>query len=185
MLETRGKETQLYNTTTICLGLGGRKKHTHTTRQTVPAGSDISGGAAAPSVSTPPSVESDPASNGNMVGGSPPRRNLLAPRLGHRRRGLLREPGPSTRLNRPLRSPSQLSPEDISLAHGLGNPTLVSVPPVDGPARLAPLPPLPLSVLAPLPPMPPMPLFEPSLPLSVLAPLPPTPAHRKAAEGFF
>jgi hypothetical protein len=26
------KETQLYNTTTICLGLGGRKKHTHTTR---------------------------------------------------------------------------------------------------------------------------------------------------------
>jgi hypothetical protein len=31
MLETRGKETQLYNTTIICLGLGGRKKHTHTT----------------------------------------------------------------------------------------------------------------------------------------------------------
>jgi hypothetical protein len=28
----KGKETQLYNTTTICLGLGGRKKHTHTTR---------------------------------------------------------------------------------------------------------------------------------------------------------
>jgi hypothetical protein len=31
ILETRGKETQLYNTTTVCLGLGGRKKHTHTT----------------------------------------------------------------------------------------------------------------------------------------------------------
>jgi hypothetical protein len=31
ILETRGKETQLYNTTTICLGLGGRKKHMHTT----------------------------------------------------------------------------------------------------------------------------------------------------------
>jgi hypothetical protein len=31
ILETRGKETQLYNTTMICLGLGGRKKHTHTT----------------------------------------------------------------------------------------------------------------------------------------------------------
>jgi hypothetical protein len=27
----KGKETQLYNTTTICLGLGDRKKHTHTT----------------------------------------------------------------------------------------------------------------------------------------------------------
>jgi hypothetical protein len=31
ILETRGKETQLYNTTMICLGLGGHKKHTHTT----------------------------------------------------------------------------------------------------------------------------------------------------------
>jgi hypothetical protein len=31
ILETRGKETQLYNTTTVCLGLGGRKKHMHTT----------------------------------------------------------------------------------------------------------------------------------------------------------
>jgi hypothetical protein len=31
ILETRGKETQLYNTTTVCLGLGDRKKHMHTT----------------------------------------------------------------------------------------------------------------------------------------------------------
>jgi hypothetical protein len=31
ILETRGKETQLYNTTTVCLGLGGREKHMHTT----------------------------------------------------------------------------------------------------------------------------------------------------------
>jgi hypothetical protein len=28
ILETRGKETQLYNTTKVCLGLGGRRKHT-------------------------------------------------------------------------------------------------------------------------------------------------------------
>jgi hypothetical protein len=64
---------------------------------------------------------------------------------------------------------SQLSPEDISPAHGLGNPTLVSVPPVDGPARLRP------TKL----------LFEPTLPLSMLTPLPLAPAHRRAAEGFF
>jgi hypothetical protein len=32
ILETRGKEAQLYNTTMVCLGLGGRRKHTHTTR---------------------------------------------------------------------------------------------------------------------------------------------------------
>jgi hypothetical protein len=93
----------------------------------------------------------------------------MAPRLGHRRRGLLREPGPSRRLNRPLRSLIQLSPEDISPAHGLGNPTPASVPPVDGPARLRP------TKL----------LFEPTLPLSMLAPLPPAPAYRRAAEGSF
>jgi hypothetical protein len=28
MLETRGKEAQLYNTARVCLGLGGRRKHT-------------------------------------------------------------------------------------------------------------------------------------------------------------
>jgi hypothetical protein len=28
MLETRGKEAQLYNTVRVCLGLGGRRKHT-------------------------------------------------------------------------------------------------------------------------------------------------------------
>jgi hypothetical protein len=27
MLETRGKETQLYNTARVCFGLGGRRKH--------------------------------------------------------------------------------------------------------------------------------------------------------------
>jgi hypothetical protein len=34
--------------------------------------------------------------------------------------------------------PHQLSPEDISPAHGLDNSTLALVPPVDGPARLRP-----------------------------------------------
>jgi hypothetical protein len=37
---------------------------------------------------------------------------------------------------RPARSLSQLSPEDIGPAHGLGNSTLATVPPVDGPVRL-------------------------------------------------
>jgi hypothetical protein len=130
---------QLYNTTIVCLGLGGRRKHTHTTRRTDPTGSDVDrGGAAAPSVSTPPSAKSDRASNGNTVGGSPLRRTTSAPRLGHRRQGLLQESGPSRRLGRPPRSLSQLSPEDIGPAHGLGNPTLVPVPPVDGPAWLRP-----------------------------------------------
>jgi hypothetical protein len=107
-------------------------------RQSDPAGSNINEGVAAPSASTPPSAESGLASDGDAVGGSPPRRKTSAPRLGHRRQGLLQEPGPSRRLDRPLRSLSQLSPEDISPAHGLGSPTPASVPPMDDPARLQP-----------------------------------------------
>jgi hypothetical protein len=44
MLETRGKETQLFNTTIKCLGLGGREKTCACYRQTVPAGSGIGRG---------------------------------------------------------------------------------------------------------------------------------------------
>jgi hypothetical protein len=35
ILETRGKETQLYNVTIVCLGLGGHKKHMHTTGEPI------------------------------------------------------------------------------------------------------------------------------------------------------
>jgi hypothetical protein len=138
ILETRGKETQLYNTTMICLGLGGRKKHTRTTDKLFLQVQTSTGGAAAPSASSPPSTESGPALDGDTGGGSPPQRKMSAPRLGHRRRGLLQEPGPSRRLDRSLRSHSQLSPEDISPAHGLGSPTPGSVPPVDDLARFQP-----------------------------------------------
>jgi hypothetical protein len=167
ILETRGKETQLYNTTMICLGLGDRKKHTHTTDKLFLQVHTSIGGATAPSASTPPSAESDPASNGNTVEGSPPRRKMSKLRLSHRRQDLLPEPGPSRRLDQPLRSLSQLSPEDASPAHGLGSPTPGLVPPVDNPARLRP------TKL----------LFEPTPPLSTLTPLPPALAHRRAAEG--
>jgi hypothetical protein len=56
---------------------------------------------------------------------------MSAPRLSHRRQGLLQEPGSSRRIDLPLRSLSQLSPEDISPAHGLSNPTPGLIPPVD------------------------------------------------------
>jgi hypothetical protein len=122
----------------ICLGLGGLKKHTHTTDKLFLQVQTSIGGAAAPSASSPPSAESNPASDGDMGEGSPPRRKMSALRLGHRRHGLLQKPGPSRRLNRPLRSLSQLSPEDISPAHGLGSPTPGLVPPVDDLARFQP-----------------------------------------------
>jgi hypothetical protein len=93
----------------VCLGLGGRKKHTHTTDKADPVGSYVDGGgAAAPSASTPPSAKSNRASDGNTGEGSPLRRTTSAPRLGQRRQGLLQEPSPSRRLGRPPRSLSQL-----------------------------------------------------------------------------
>jgi hypothetical protein len=138
ILETRGKEMQLYNTTMICLGLRSRKKHTHTTDKLFLQVQTSIGGAAAPSASSPPSVESGPASDGDTGEGSPPRRKMSAPRLGHHRQGLLQESGPSRRLDQPLRSLSQLSPEDMSPAHGLGSLTPASVPPVDDLARFQP-----------------------------------------------
>jgi hypothetical protein len=108
-------------------------------RQTDPAGLDVDGrGTAAPSASTPPSAKSDRASDDNTGEGSPLRRTTSASRPGHRRQGLLQEPGPSRQLGRPPRSLSQLSTEDTSPAHGLGNPTLALVPLVDGPARPRP-----------------------------------------------
>jgi hypothetical protein len=151
----------------ICLGLDGRKKHTHTTDKPFLQVQTSVRGAAAPSASTPPSAESDPASDGNTVGGSPRQRKMSTLRLSHRHQDLLQEPGPSRRLDRPLRSLSQPSPEDASSAHGLGSPTPGLFSPVDDPARLR------LTKL----------LLQPTPPLSTLTPLPLALAHRRAAEG--
>jgi hypothetical protein len=64
-----------------CLGLGGRKKHTHTTDKLFLQVQTSIGRAAAPSASSPPSAESDPASDGNTGEGSPPRRKMSALRM--------------------------------------------------------------------------------------------------------
>jgi hypothetical protein len=95
-------------------------------------------GAAAPSASTTPSARSDLASDGDAVGGSPLRRTTSTPRPGHRHLGLLQESGSSRRLGRPPRGLGQLSLEDMSPAHGLGNSTPASLPPADDQARLRP-----------------------------------------------
>jgi hypothetical protein len=167
------------------LGLGSRKKHTHTTGKLFLQVQTSIGGATAPSASSPPSAESDPASDSDTVRGSPPRRKMSASRPGHRRQGLLQEPGLSRRLDRPLRSLSQLSPGDISPAHGLGSPTPGSVPLVDDPASFQPPLLRLLGLGSPLLLGRRSPLFEPTPPLSMLTPLPPAPAHRRAVEGFF
>jgi hypothetical protein len=71
--------------------------------------------------------------------GSPPRRRTPAPSSGHHSQGLRKGPGPGRYLDRPLRSLSHLSPEDISPAHGLGSMTPRLVPLADDLAKLQPL----------------------------------------------
>jgi hypothetical protein len=138
ILETRGKETQLYNTTMICLGLSGHKKHTHTIDKLILQVQTSIGGQQHPRRRLHPRRNPTRPRTSNTVGGSPPRRKMSAPRLGHRRQGLLQEPDPSRWLDQPLRSLSQLSPRDISPAHGLGSPTPGLVPPADDLARFQP-----------------------------------------------
>jgi hypothetical protein len=68
ILETRGKETQLYNTTIRCLGLSGRKKQTHTTHKLFLQVQTLEGGVAAPSASFSPLAKSGPTSDGDTGG---------------------------------------------------------------------------------------------------------------------
>jgi hypothetical protein len=63
ILETRGKETQLYNTTTKCLGLGGRERHMRVPNKLLRQNQASPGGGAAPSASSPPSAPSPPSAS--------------------------------------------------------------------------------------------------------------------------
>jgi hypothetical protein len=70
ILKTRGKEIQLYNTTTKCLGLGGRERHMHAPNRLLRQNQASPGGGAAPSASSPPSAPSPPsARSGPAPGG--------------------------------------------------------------------------------------------------------------------
>jgi hypothetical protein len=180
----KGKKTQLYNTTMVCLGLGGRKKHTHTTDKLILQVQTSIGGQQHPRRQLHLRRNPTRPQTSDTIGGPPPRRKMSAPRLGHCRQGLLQEPGPSRWLDRPLRSLSQLTPEDISPAHGLGSPTLGLVPPVDDLARFQPPLLRLLGLGSPLLLGRRSFLLQPTPPLSTLTPLPPAPAHRRAAEVF-
>jgi hypothetical protein len=72
--------------------------------------------------------------------GSPPQRRTPAPRLGPHSPGLRQGPGPSRHLGWPLRSLSQLSPEDLSPAEALGSVTPGLVPLTDDLAKPQPPP---------------------------------------------
>jgi hypothetical protein len=70
--------------------------------------------------------------------GSPPQGRTLAPRLGPHGQALRKGLSPSGRLGCPLRSLSQLSPEELSPAHGLGSVTPGLVLLADDLAKLQP-----------------------------------------------
>jgi hypothetical protein len=136
ILKTRGKETQLYNTTIGCLGLDGRKnirilqtncscrfRHRQREQQHPRRRFHLRRNLARPRTAT-------------REEGSPPRRRTPAPRLGHRSQDIRQGPGPSRHLGWPLRSLSQLSLEDHSPAHGLSSMTTRLVPLTDDLAKL-------------------------------------------------
>jgi hypothetical protein len=115
--------------------------------------------------------------------GSPPRRRTPAPRLGHRSQGLRKGSDPSGRLGWPLRSLSQLSPEGLSPAHGLGSVTPGLVPLADDLAKLQP-PLLHLLGQGSHLLLGQRSLFSSRLCLlSTPTPQPPAQAHRRAVEG--
>jgi hypothetical protein len=72
--------------------------------------------------------------------GSPPQGKTPASRSAPHDQVLCKGSGPSERLGWPLRSLSQLSPEDLSPAHGLGSVTPGLVLLADDLAKLQPLP---------------------------------------------
>jgi hypothetical protein len=86
----------------------------------------------------PPSAESGPASDGNTGGGVSTPEEDANTALGPSRSGSPQGFRSGGCLGWPLRSLSQLSPKDLSPAHGLGSVTTGLVPPADDLAKLQP-----------------------------------------------
>jgi hypothetical protein len=136
--ETRGKKTQLYNPALKCLDPSGRKKHMHTIDKLFLQVQTSAGGAAVPSATFPPSAKPGPASDGDTGGGISTPKEDANTALGPHGQVLRKGFGLSGRLGWSLRSLSQLSPEDLSPAHGLDSVTLGLVPLADDLAKLQP-----------------------------------------------
>jgi hypothetical protein len=104
ILETRGKETQLYNTARVCLGLGGRRKHTLQDNPILQARILTARG----SGST--------LGVGNTFGEARPSlRRRRGPRVSALKDNVITKPGPS-----PPRSSSRIRPEQAARPVALG-----------------------------------------------------------------
>jgi hypothetical protein len=155
---------------TVCLGLGGRKKHTHTTDKADPAGSDVKGGSSStlgvnstfgevrPSLGRQHGRRiSAPKDDVSTAPGPSPPGSPLETQHEQTARSAAPKPQPAIpRGHQPNSWPRQL---DSGVGPASGRPG-------QAPADEASF-------------------FEPTPPLSTLTPLPSAPAHRRAAEGFF
>jgi hypothetical protein len=138
ILETRGKETQLYNPALKCLSPSGREKHTHASDKLFLQVQTSAGEQRHPQRRFHPRRNLAQPQTATRAEGSPPQGRTPAPRLGPHSQGLRQGPGSSGHLGWPLRSLSQLSLEDLSPAHGLGSVTPGLVPLADDLAKLQP-----------------------------------------------
>jgi hypothetical protein len=137
ILETRGKETQLYNTARVCSGLSGRRRHTLQDNLILQARVlTLEGGSSTLGIDD--TIGEVRPSLGRRRGPkvSTPKDDVIAT-PGHCQ-GLLWESGPSRRLGRSPQGLGQPSSEGASPTRGFGWSTPASVPPTDDPARLRP-----------------------------------------------
>jgi hypothetical protein len=166
-----GKETQLYNATTVCLGLGGHKKHMHTTGELIPQAQKSMEG-----------EQQHPRCQLHL------RRSPTEPRTTTRTKDLRSE---GRHQHHAWAIAARVSSRNPARADGsAGRP--------EASASCPPRTPAPLMASATRlqrwsrqwttrigSSRRSLPFFEPTPPLSTLTPLPSAPAHRRAAEGFF
>jgi hypothetical protein len=138
--ETRGKKTQLYNPALKCLGPSDRKNIRILQTNCSCRFRHRQGEQQHPWQCFHPRRDLAQPRTVIRVEGFPPQGRTPAPRLGPHGQVLRKGSGPSGRLGWPLRSLSQLSPEDLSPAHGLSSVTPGLVPLADDLAKLQPPP---------------------------------------------
>jgi hypothetical protein len=138
ILETRGKETQLYNTARVCLGLGGRRKHTLQDNPILQA-----------RILTAEGSSSTLGIDDTFGEVRPSLGRRRGPRISTLKDDVIATPGPSLPGSSPGIRPEQAarpvtpgprppSSKDVSPTRGLGRSTPTLVPLTDDPARLRP-----------------------------------------------
>jgi hypothetical protein len=169
ILETRGKETRLYNTARVCLGLGGRRKHTLQDDPILQA-----------RIMTVEGSSSTLGVNNTFGEIRPSLGRRRGPRISTLKDDFITKPGPSPPWSSPRIQPEQAArlvtprPRPAVLQGHQPGPRPRQINSGVGPANGRPGQAPADQVF----------FFKPTLPLSMLTPLPLASAHRRAVEGF-